>query len=248
MNPYLEQPSVWRDFHSRFLPLAAEDLASQVDPRYYVKIEENLFVHEASAEQRRLAGAADIALTQGLATETARNGAALLEAPVEVSVPDIHLERGSYLEICDRDERRVVTVLELLSPSNKYAGPDRDQYIAKRNRVLGNSTHLVEIDLLRGGPRLPLTDLPPCDYYTLVSRIERRPRAELWPVLLRQRLPVIPVPLSDPQPDAQLDLQDLLHRIYDVARYRRYIYGTAPTPHLTAEDIVWAQTLLPAGK
>jgi hypothetical protein len=154
--------------------------------------------------------------------------------------------RLSVVEIRDRVDRRLITVIELLSPTNKYAGPDREQYLAKRGQLLASGTHFVEIDLLRGGPRLPLENLPECDYYVLVSRAEERPEAGLWPLRLRERLPVIPVPLRAPHPDAQLDLQALLHRIYDAAGYEDDIYTGEPQPRLTPDDATWAGQFLPA--
>jgi hypothetical protein len=158
----------------------------------------------------------------------------------------IDTERQSYLEIRDRQSREVVTVIELLSPSNKYAGPDREQYLAKRQRLLASWVNLVEIDLLRGGPRMPLVNLPPCDYYALVSRYTDRPDAGVWPIRLREPLPPIPIPLRAPHPDAQLDLQQMLHRLYDAAGYEDYIYTGEPDPALPAEDAGWARSLLPA--
>src|SRR5205807_8592511 len=104
-------------------------------------------------------------------------------------------ERLAFVEIRDRVDRRLITVIELLSPTHRYAGPDREQYLAKRGQLLASGTHFVEIDLLRGGPRLPLKDLPECEYYVRVSRAEERPQAGLWPLRLRKRLPVIPIPL-----------------------------------------------------
>ena len=61
-------------------------------------------------------------------------------------------------------------MIELLSPANKQPGSDREQYIHKRRQLLCSQTHLVELDLLRGGPRMPVEELPACDYYALVSR------------------------------------------------------------------------------
>jgi hypothetical protein len=155
-------------------------------------------------------------------------------------------QRLSYVEIRDRHDRQLITVLELLSPSNKLAGPDREQYLAKRGQPLGSPVHFVEIDLLRGGPRLPLEGLPDCDYYVLVSRAEQRPAADLWPIRLREGLPVIPVPLRPPHGDAQVDLQQVLHRIYDAAGYQDYIYQGQPQPRLSPEDAAWAQQFVPA--
>jgi len=84
-----------------------------------------------------------------------------------------------------------------------------------------------------------------CDYYALVSRMEKRPRADFWPIRLREPLPLIPVPLRPPDADAQLDLQAVLHHIYDAARYGQYIYEEAPQPALRAADETWAQQFIP---
>src|SRR5207302_2445979 len=101
----------------------------------------------------------------------------VLEAPAEVGVPAIDTEGQSFLEIRDRDSRELITVVELLSPSNKYAGPDREQYLAKVRALQRTSVHLVEIDLLRGGPRMPWLDMQECDYCVVVSRADQRRRA-----------------------------------------------------------------------
>ncbi len=93
-----------------------------------------------------------------------------------VRLPAVDRERLSFLEIRDRDGWQLVTVIELLSPTNKYSGPDREQYLARRRDLLASAVHFVEIDLLRGGPRMPMEDLPECDYCVLVSRVETRPR------------------------------------------------------------------------
>src|SRR6478735_809957 len=92
MNPYLEQESVWHDFHERIVPLAADVLGAQVLPKYFVKIDEHMFVHEAGEEQRRLMGRADLWVAP-LATDRSAGGATeLLEAPCEVRLPRIDVE------------------------------------------------------------------------------------------------------------------------------------------------------------
>lgn len=151
-------------------------------------------------------------------------------------------ERQAHLEIRVRASRAVVTVLELLSPTNK--GRHRDQYLLKRDKILVSSVHLVEIDLLRGGEPMPAPDRPPCDYSVVVSRAERRPEADFWPIGLRDPLPVIPIPLRGPDRDATLDLQALLNRVYDAGRYARDVYGGRPQPPLRPADEAWAARLL----
>lgn len=148
------------------------------------------------------------------------------------------IEAGSA-EVTDK-----ITAEELLSPANKRPGADRDQYLAKRHEVLASSAHLVEIDLLRGGQRPPVDDPPACDYRVLVSRAEERPRVGIWPLRLTDRLPVVPIPLRAPDPDAELDLQTTLHEIYDKARYQTYIYDSQPDPPLTPGEEAWTRELL----
>ncbi len=151
-----------------------------------------------------------------------------------------------FLEVRDRQSRKLIAVLELLTPSNKRGGPDREQYLAKRNRLLASEAHFVEIDLLRGGHPMPPEDRPDCDYSVLVSRAENRPRAGFWPIGLRQRLPIIPIPLSRPKEFARIDLQEILHHVYDAAGYEDHIYEGQPEPSLSPEDPAWARQFVPA--
>jgi hypothetical protein len=244
MNPYLEQADVWTDFHASYIVALRDALRPQLDPRYIVKIEEQLYIHEPTAEARRLHGKADVvAVPSGVATSRKR-AAVVLDAPTQVTLPGSDVERLSRVEIRDRASRQLITAIELLSPANKYAGEDREQYLAKRGEVLASLAHFVEIDLLRGGPRMPLIGSPECDYCVLVSRAEKRPEAGLWPLLLRDPLPVIPIPVSSLDPDARLDLGPLLHRCYDSAGYQTYIYQGTPSPALSAKDAAWAEQVL----
>jgi hypothetical protein len=158
---------------------------------------------------------------------------------------EVPVDRLAFVEVRDRRNRELVTVVELLSPSNKRPGSDREQYLAKREQILGSSAHLVEIDLLRGGKPLPMADRPDCDYSVLVSRVEDRPYAGFWPVRLRSRLPEIPIPLRPQDADARLDLQAIVHRLYDAAGYEDYIYSGVPDPPLAPDDLAWARSLLP---
>jgi hypothetical protein len=244
MNPFLEQDNVWHDFHESFMPTVREMLAPQVRPQFMVKIDEHIYIHELPVDERRLAGRGDVTLAENRPGSGSFSPTATLIGPTEVQLPKIDVERLSFLEIRDRDSGRVIAVIELLSPANKNPGPDRDQYLAKRAHLLNSAVHLVEIDLLRGGPRMPMTPSPQCDYCVLRSPWQDRPRAGLWPIHLRQRLPVIPVPLQDPHPDAELDLQQVLHRIYDAAGYEDYIYRGSPQPRLRPEDVEWSRQFM----
>ena len=215
MDPYLEQEAVWHDFHASFMPFARGILSAQVRPHFIVKI------------------------------EPMQPASATIQAPWRVRLPAVDTLHLSYLEIRDRQNMRVVTVIELLSPSNKQPGPDREQYVAKRAQLLQSSVHFVELDLLRGGPRMPMENLPPCDYYALVSRADQRPHGDVWPIHLRDRLPVVPIPLTAPHGDARLDLKQVLDGVYDAAGYEDYVYEGEPRPPLKDDDALWARTFLP---
>jgi Protein of unknown function (DUF4058)/23S rRNA-intervening sequence protein len=184
------------------------------------------------------------ALTPGSAATATTNP--VLPAPAQVGVPAVDTETLSFLEIHDGDGNELVTVIELLSPSNKYVGPGREQYLAKARQLQRSWVHFVEIDLLRGGPRMPWLDMPECEYCVVVSRFEERPKAGFWPIRLCDRLPEIPIPLRRGDADARLDLQQVLHHIYDAAGYGYYIYKGAPEPPLPAADAACAAAFLPA--
>ncbi|MFO0805033.1 MAG: DUF4058 family protein [Gemmataceae bacterium] len=250
MNPYLERAEVWHDFHTRFIPAAASAIGKLVAPKYFTKIEEHLYVHEPSAEHRFSLGRPEISVHPSAEARQQSSGeTAVIDAPASVGMlMDVDFERVRYLEIRDRFNREVVTVFELLSPSNKYAGADRSQYVSKVKRVLESQTNFVELDLLRGGPRMSWAGLPKCDYYALVSRAGTRfrdpPEAQVWPIGLRDRLPKIPIPLRAGEPEPLLDLQAIVDEVYDAAGYSLYIYDGSPEPQLSPTDAEWAERLL----
>lgn len=250
MNPYLENDAVWHDFHEAYLPALRESLVRALPQRYFVKLEEHVYVHDMSEDERHVSGRGD-ALVVDLAPNDAGGVAVatrpvLMVAPAQVELIAVDTERVAFLEIRDCDNDEVVTVIELLSPSNKRPGPDREQYLGRRGNLLHCAVHFVEIDLLRGWPRMPLRRLPSCDYAVMVSRWEMRPTAEAWPIKLADPLPTIPIPLRAPDLDAALDLQTALHRVHDEAGYPRFIYRRAIAPPLDAEQAAWAERLAKA--
>lgn len=248
MNPYLEQVDVWHDFHQSFATHIRDAIAPQIRPKYLAKIDENVYIHELSAEERHLLGRPDVAVLSNQPGGTA-TAVADRTAPVYGHLLPLADElQESFIEIRDRESRELITVIEVLSPTNKVRGPDRDQYIAKRRCILASPAHLVEIDLLRGHERMPVKDMPPCDYAVMVSRYQERPRVGLWPINLRDRLPEIPIPLRYGDPDATLDLQPVLANLYDAAGYEDYIYRGKPQPPLSAEDAAWAEGLIVPGQ
>ena len=163
--------------------------------------------------------------------------------PVEVQVEEW------YLEVRAVGTGKLVTVIEVLSPANKSAGPGRKEYLRKRNRVLNTRTSLVEIDLLRGGRPMPLVGEPPAGipYRIVVSRGASRPRARLYGFGIRHPIPTIPIPLLPKDPEPSLDLNSVLHALYDRARFDlRLDYSKPAVPPPSEEDAAWARDILSA--
>jgi hypothetical protein len=245
MNPYFEQTDHWLDFHTEFLSAFRRLLAPQVGPKYIVQLEEHIYIHDLPPESRQRLGTADLSLVEPGGSELAQAALGLLEAPAEVWLPEQDVEKVPFLEVRDRLGRELVTVIELLSPSNKRAGDDREQYLAKRRELLRSAAHLVEIDLLRGWTPMPQERRPECDYSVMVSRAEKRRAADFWPIRLRDRLPVVPIPLRPPDAAAPVDLQEVLHRAYDGPGYEHFIYSGEPEPRLSEKDAAWAHQFVP---
>jgi hypothetical protein len=241
MNPYLEQPAVWHDFHQRLIPRMGDSLAAQIRPGYVARIDDHVYIHELSARQRVLVGRSDVSVARSPGSGAATTAGSAVLAPVYGQIPPaVDRVHESFIEIWDRESREVITVIELLSPTNKAPGSDREQYLGKRAVLLAGNTHVVEIDLLRGGRRAPVEGVPECDYVVMVSRSYERPQVGLWPLRLSDPLPTIPVPLRQGDTDATLDLQRLVHEQYDAAGYEDYIYSTPPVPPLDVEQSAWA--------
>lgn len=247
MDPYLERPDLWPDVHNRLIVMIADDLAPRLRPRYYVAIEERTYTLFDPGELV-FAGRADVAVvpssSQAVEQPEAKNLALPTTVTVELPMPDA--VRESYLEVRAVDHNRVVTVLEVLSPTNKRPGEGREQYLRKRMQVLATRTHLVEIDLLRIGEPMPMRgDTPPGHYHILISREDKRPRADLISFSVRQPVPSFRLPLQPGDAEPLVELNRLLSSLYDRAGYDlRINYQTDPAPPLTGEDAAWADAVL----
>ena len=250
MNPYLEQAAAWPDFHQAYLTELRRQLTPEARGRYIVKLEEQVYLHDPFAEDRELLGRPDISLTSlpssTIAAAETATAVAVAAAPAEAMVSNFDELRLGYIEIRDREEMRLITVIELLSPSNKRPGGDRLHYESKRKRLLAGPVHLIELDLLRQHPPMPFHRLPDSDYRVIVSRATARPRVAVWPLKLRDPLPTIPVPVKPEDADLTLDLMAAMHRTYDDAGYADYIYRHDPEPLLHPDDAKWAATLIEA--
>jgi hypothetical protein len=250
MDPYLEHTLVWPDVHASFIVYLREYLLPLLRPRYVVAVESRVFI-EGPGLDHPIIPDASIRHTR---PEPLQRAVAVLEADpmVEVQVPALEI-RETYLTIRDRQaQQRVVTVIELVSPTNKYAGPGRTSYVAKQMEVQHSTAHLVEIDVLRTGPHVlavpeeTARQHGPYDYLVCVNRaVGLREGFQLYPRHLRDRLPRIRLPLAAPDPDVVLDLQAVLARTYEAGGYMERLDYTAPcVPPLSPEDQRWADDLI----
>lgn len=246
MNPYLERAAVWRSFHTQFISTAQFHLAAQVQPQYAVEVETDLYIHEPPAD-RRIRAVADLAVRDDPdGPRAGRTAGTTATAPLYLTLPDeVTVEPVHSLVIRTAEGNEVVTVVELLSRTNKYAGPDREQYLRQRAELLRSRANLVEIDLLRGGPRMPPDDLPSCDYCALVSRAEERPKVGVWVWRVRDPIPPVPVPLRGEEAGATLDVKAVLDQVYDAGFYSPRAYAGPPEPRLSPDDAAWAAPFVP---
>lgn len=245
MNPYLENPELWSAVHNRLIVAIADDLVDHLSEKYRVEIEKRTYF--SSDEESVLVGIPDVAVVTSTKAEPTSSVAtvSLPVQPQKVTVPIAEEVNERYLEIREVATGTVVTVIELLSPKNKRSGEGRIAYERKRNQVLATSTHLVEIDLLRGGKPFPILSNNLGDYRILICRGDRRPTGELYAFSLQQPIPPVNIPLMAGEAEPILNLQSLLDYVYEKGRYYLAIdYTKPPQPPLSEDDKRWVETLL----
>jgi hypothetical protein len=257
MDPYIEERGLWEDFHHGLIHEIKCALARAVPERYVVRTKERSYLVLVEAEAKDSHPfILDVSVTSPRSSKRPKKkpgSAALAEPEVEndpvvmrAFIEEEH--RETFVEIYEADpDQRLVTSIEVLSPSNKRPGtPGWDLYLRKRQSLLLGGVNLVEIDLLRGGQRMPMLDPWPTSPYTLmVARAKKAQLCKVWRAYYLRPLPAIPIPLAKPDPDILLGLQPLLDRIYEESRYARSIdYSKPLTPPLGPEETAWLEQRL----
>jgi Protein of unknown function (DUF4058) len=245
MDPYLEDPACWRDFHQTFIGCWREAVADQLPESYHARLDESINLVQMSPEVIKLIYP-DIALTRkkrAPRSKSAKGGTLLLE-PVTLVNEFLEEVRQTRIEILHRPNRSLVAVLEMLSPANK-TGDGFQEYRAKRKAVLQQKVHLVELDLLVGGNRVSFVEpLPEGDYFAMISRANKRPDCEVYSWTVRQPLPTIPIPLKTPEADVLVDLSKVFQVAYERGRYAgELFYGQVPSAPLRPADAKWAKAM-----
>ncbi len=198
MDPYLEDPAFWRDFHQTFVGCWREAIADQLPDHYEARLDETVNLVHMDEAAKTIYPDVSVTRKRRAAPARSKGSAVLLLEPVTIPHEYLDEERQGLIKILRRPDRRLIAVLELLSPTNKN-GAGFDQYRAKRRAVLEQNVHLVELDLLVGGTRPPLAKAPPAgDYYLFISRAEQRPNCQVSCWRVCDPLPMMPIPLHAP--------------------------------------------------
>jgi hypothetical protein len=249
VDPFIEDQGLWQDFHHTFINYWREAIAAVLPDDYVVRIDERFEIVETlqPVARHRLPDIAIVQTEDEAASpkpwSSPPSGLRVVE-PVRIPQLVEDAQRESYLEILRLPDRKLVTILELLSPTNK-TGRGRLSYLTKRNEILLNGIHLVELDLLLGGERLVMLEEPPAsEYYAYISRAGCDSACEVYPLRLNLPLPSLPIPLLAKDGDVWIDVQQVLETAFQRGRYDKELDYTRPLSLPLADELrVWAQRL-----
>ncbi|HUG92184.1 MAG TPA: DUF4058 family protein [Planctomycetaceae bacterium] len=264
MDPFLESPDHFPDFHHQFIaelkaaiqPLLPEPYFAKTGERVWVELSERPIIPDVSVSRADRHDESEGGVSVAACTRA---------EPLVLTVEPLPEEefRETFLEIYTRsgDRKRLVASVEVLNPSNKSGtGDGRALYLRKQHETLRHDVHVIEIDLLRGGVHTTAVPAEPLrqaagefDYHVSLHLFTDRRRFYVWPFRLADRLPDLPVPLLPGDRPVVVDLQTVFGQAYDAGSYRREIDYTrgAPDPPLTATQAQWMRAWLasrPSGK
>ena len=258
MDPYLENPEIFPDFHDSFITYLRENLQASLPLPYYAALGRRVWI-EAS---RRSIGPDVHVIRKGLQRQAQPKSPSLKAVvtrpaarPVIVKV--LHDEhREPFVEIYADVEggRRLVTSIEVLSHSNKTPGEHgRELYLRKQKELLASQVNLVEIDLIRGGEHATAVPLESAsaecghfDYHVCVHPFSEIETYQVYPMQLEEPLATLEIPLLPGDQAVLLDLQAVFDRCYDAGPYSREIlYGEVGiVPPLRPEQAAWVERVV----
>jgi hypothetical protein len=249
MNPFFEQR--WRDAHSSLITYLRDALQERLPPDLIVGAEEEIVA--VSVGERTVTYRPDVqvrepwTLKEPAAAEVAPPPPTVSATePIRVFLED---ETERWLEIRDATGR-LITVFELLSPGNKLEADERERYGRKCRALIRGGVNLVEIDLVRKGACVFLKAIRDelehhrAAYGVAVFRVARSSEREVYPIRLRDRLPVIRVPLRATDADVVVDLQPLIDQCHARGRYHLLNYRLELDPPLSPEEASWVDQVL----
>lgn len=238
MDPYTEARHLWKGIHTQLIgELSTHLLPPLLAPVYYVDVEPSLQVRNRQSNfpdlQILTAHRHAPQRPSGFALPVATATTSLITLPEPEDEEED--EEESAIFIRESATEQVVTVIEILSYSNKTKGVDkRSRYLTKRRDLLNSGTHLVEIDLLRWGQRV-INQLPAQPYHIFVTRADEQPEGRVWSFGLNEVIPTAPLPLIEADEYVPLPLQSAYTTIYQARNFRhRLDYSVDPAPPLTS--------------
>lgn len=251
MNPFMEYS--WGDVHVKLLTRISDHLSGELPDDLVVRAEERIeMVEPDDKPKHRKQMIADVAISErwkrGLPPvwqpEAGSGSPSVTVMEPEFTPIGVSDETLRWLEV-RTTKGFVVTVIEVLSPTNKTT--EREEFCERRQRAIDAGANFVEIDLLRGGRPLGFAEFDPeRPYSATVYRVTARDRCETYRVGLRDRLPCFRVPLRSQDKDVPLDLQPLIDGIYEVGRYWTTDFSIPLEPRLNAADSQWLSERLKA--
>lgn len=248
MDPYLE--ARWNDVHTRLCTLVSAALQPNLPVGLRARAQEDVVLEAVDGEKLQ-SFEADTAIvqTRGFKGATAAAAAVATAPPVRVR----HLQRlirNRWVELIDTTAgNKVITAIEILSPGNKAAGKLNRRYRKKLRRYMEAGVNIVEIDLLRSSRKrleIRLEELPPerrAEYMVCIQRATEEDEWDVYPMPLRQPLPVIPIPCRATDADVPLALQPIIEQIYIEGGHDDIDYNKPTDPPLRDEDAAWATAL-----
>lgn len=249
MDPYLEGAE-WQSFHADLCSQIGRQLAPLLQPKYIPRTIRYSVTDTFEGVGISKSFHPDVGVYEAGQAGSVREVAVAAPPPpielatvIPVQVPHVRVE------IFDVKGQELITAIEVLSAANKR-GKGYEEYLEKRGHLLNSTAHLIEIDLLRGGKRVPMQQpLPSVPYFVFLSRAERRPVVQVWPVQLSMQLPTIPIPLLPGDPDVELNLQKAFETVYDDFNYHLSVnYNRPPEISLREEEAIWVDEWLRAVK
>lgn len=251
MNPWLEAPELWPGVHAALIAEIRARLNSVMPARYFADVEERIILCDVDDPVIRLI-VPDVTVRESyhpVVPDAPSSATATITPALQAQVSEpLIKERRIVIRTSDRES--IVTAIEILSPANKLKdSAGRTSYLSKRRDMLQTETHFIEIDLLRAGHRTePAAGMDRADYLIWLSRSGDRSKVDYWPTPLESPLPTIPIPLLPGDADVALDLQAVVHDVYDRSGYiRRLDYRQpAPNPALTDKQNSMLHELIPA--
>jgi hypothetical protein len=249
MDPFIEAGD-WQTFHSRFIAALGDLLVPQVRPSYVVGIAQDVYLvrDDGGVEKRQ----PDVAVLAEHAGAGSPRGPAIAATavhtlePLALNIPLTHERTHRFIEVRNRKSNRLVTAVEVLSPTNKVDRRGRRKYVRKRQDLIESGVNLVELDLMRRGRRLPMHPrMPDGDYFAVLCRASDAPRAAVYRWSVRDPLPDVPVPLGEKDPDASVALQAAFVATYDrLGLDYQLPYDEPLRPPVTDADAGWLAEVL----